>query len=118
MGCRAIDFMNALEDPELGFKRGSGKCEVCGRGLEQLRTDKIYLSLEYSDSTVLITCFKCERPGSYDIQLSRFLEDPIDWLAQLYGKKWFKPEKFFKAMYKLRDVRLHKGVGRSKNGQR
>ncbi len=105
MECQIIDWMNAPEDPELEFKKGLGKCEVCGQELELSETDKIYLSLEHKDSTTLITCSKCEERGTYDIPLSRFLEEPIEWIAQLYGKKWFKPEKFCKAMYRLRDAK-------------
>ncbi len=105
MECQAIDWMNAPRDPELEFRKGLGKCEVCGEGLRFSDAEKIYLSLKYRDSTTLITCSRCEEPGTYEIQLNRFLEEPIEWIAQLYGKKWFKPEKFCKAMYRLRDAR-------------
>ncbi len=105
MECREIDWMNAPEDPELTFKMGLGRCEVCGRELDVSEPRKIYLSLKYRDSTTLITCSRCEEPGTYEIELGRFLQEPIEWMAQLYGKNWFKPEKFCKAMYRLRDAR-------------
>jgi len=105
MECRAIDWWDATEDPELKFRKGISNCENCGKPLGGWSPGKIFLSLQYRGGHVFITCSQCNRSDMYDIRLSRFLADPVEWIAHLYEKNWFEPEKFCKAMYRLRDAK-------------
>jgi hypothetical protein len=83
------------------------KCEICGKDLG----GRIYVTFLIDDGTVLLTCPRCEPPRSYDIELKRFLEDPVNWMAHLSEKRWFKADKLIEKMKMLRHFQ---GLARTK----
>ncbi len=61
------------------------KCETCGR-----QDDALLCTLACTrHNDWIIECSKCDTGQCYTIELAKFIEDPIDWLAQLAEKTWF-----------------------------
>lgn len=60
-------------------------CEACGRKEDPLRCA---LACDRTDNWV-VECSECDVGQRYSIELKSFMEDPVDWMAQLAEKNWF-----------------------------
>jgi len=78
------------------------QCQICGRDLDLL--DGFFSCSDVDAGEWQFVCADC--PDSiYDFSTKCFFESPketIGWLAHLYEKVWFKPDKFFEFMDRLR----------------
>lgn len=60
-----------------------GLCEYCGNPLD----DRVWISIDHTAgrrmNPVLLTCHRCDVPGSSDVEINHFTEDPVEWLVRL-----------------------------------
>lgn len=78
------------------------KCEICGCELDFL--DGFFSCPDMEKGAWQFACIDCP-DGFYDFYVKRFFNSPgstIDCLAHLQEKRWFKPDKFFEFMHRLR----------------
>ena len=77
-------------------------CEICKKKVTLLEG---YFSCPGIDNGEWqFICLNCP-DGEYTFSTVAFFESPkatINWLSHLYEKKWFKPDKFFEFMERLR----------------
>lgn len=74
------------------------KCETCGR-----REDVLLCALACTQHDVwVIECSKCDNGQFYTVELEKFIDDPVDWLAQLAEKNWFDAEAFVATFSRMR----------------
>ena len=78
-------------------------CEICGKDLNLLAG---YFSCpDVNSGEWQVTCGDCP-DGFYNFSVQSFFESPkatVNWLAHLHEKRWFKPDKFFELMERLRN---------------
>jgi len=77
-------------------------CEICGKELAFL--DGYFSCSDIDNGGWQFICLNCP-DGEYNFSTMAFFESPratVNWLAHLSEKAWFKPEKFFDFMERLR----------------
>jgi len=78
------------------------QCEICGKDLELM--NGYFACFDVEAATWQFVCSDCP-DLKYDFSVARFFGSPretIDCLAHLQEKRWFKPDKFFEFMERLR----------------
>lgn len=78
-------------------------CEVCQSELDLL--DAYFSCPNFDSGEWQFTCATCP-DGEYNFSTKSFFESPratVNWLAHLMEKRWFKADKFFHFMARLRN---------------